>query len=302
MATAREFYLTVRLSMRVLIFGATGNLGHQVMQVFQNHGHEAHPATREGIDTTDLGPFVTYLQGLKPDVIINAAAYNNVDGCEQPENKVIMETLNVVLPGVLAKAALGMNARFVHFSTDYVFSGEEKTMYEEMDETRPISAYGRSKREGELAVASQNGQWYVCRLSKIFGPSGSSPYSKSSFLATMIRLAKEKSEINVVDDEIGTPTYTKDIAEATLRMIEDQATPGYYHLVNEGAGVTWYAFAKEFFSILGTAVTLRPVGTEAYPTLAKRPKHVVMRNTKLPKLRSRREALVAFFDDYPELR
>jgi dTDP-4-dehydrorhamnose reductase len=231
--------------------------------------------------------------------VINAVAYNNVDAAEDPANRPIGWKLNAEVPGELARAAREAGAAFVHYSTDYVFAGDKPEGYTEDDTPAPISIYGESKLAGEQAVAAAGGRFYVCRLSKIFGKPGPSKLSKPSFVSVMVGLAKTKPALTIVDEEVGSPTYTRDVATATLRLLNEQFPAGIYHLVNEGPGVTWYGFAEEFFGLLGIQTPRTPVTSAAFPKPARRPPFAALRNTKFPPLRSRLDALRAFFQDCP---
>lgn len=286
--------------MRVLIAGAKGNLGQDLVLAFRASGHEVSAVDREELDVTDAERVREFISNGKFDAVINAVAYNNVDGAEDPANRPLAWKLNVDAPRVMAEAARSANAAFVHYSSDYVFEGTKAEGYREDDETRPISVYGESKAVGERAVAETGGRWYVVRTSRIYGRPGSSTASKPSFVAIMMKLAKEKPELSIVDEEVGCPTYTKDVAEATVKLLEDDFKPGIYHIVNEGAGVTWYGFAEEFFKMFGVTVPRKPVPATTRP--ARRPGAAALINTKFPPLRTRLAALKAFIDENPDLR
>ncbi|MDP3985486.1 MAG: sugar nucleotide-binding protein, partial [bacterium] len=232
----------------------------------------------------------------------NAVAWNNVDAAEDPAHHGVVWQLNAEVPRVMAEAAKEAGAAFVHYSTDYVFPGTKPEGYHETDVPQPISKYGESKLAGEYAVQKVGGQSYICRLSKLFGRPGSSPLAKPNFVNIMVKLAKTKPSLTIVDEEVGMPTYTKDIAVATMKLITDGFEPGIYHLVNEGPGVTWYGFAEEFFEILDSKTPRTPVPSSQFPKPAARPKHAALINTKFPLLRTRRAALVDFFKTYPEFR
>jgi dTDP-4-dehydrorhamnose reductase len=287
--------------MKVAVFGAKGNLGQDLVAAFEAAGHEVAAFDREDIDVTDGQALADRIASGGYGAVINSVAWNNVDGAEDAANRGAVFTLNVEVPRVMAEAAKAAGAAFVHYSTDYVFAGDKPEGYSESDEPRPISVYGQSKLQGEQAVAAAGGRWYVCRLSKIFGRPGASELSKPSFVSVMVRLAKTKPELTVVDEEVGSPSYTRDIAEATVKLVADGFPAGVYHLVNEGPGVTWYGFAEEFFGILGVKTPRKPVPSSMFPKPAKRPMLAKLVNTKFPPLRPRVEALKAFFDENPDL-
>ncbi len=278
--------------MKVLLFGANGNLGQDLRLAFERAGHRV----REGDWRTPIVPADN-----APAVIVNAVAYNDVDGAENPANAELVQALNVDVPSQLAKAARQAGAMFVHYSTDYVFDGRKVEGYKEDDLPSPLSVYGQSKFKGEEAVRNV-GQVYICRLSKLFGRLGTSEHSKPNFLTTMIRLSHEKPELSIVDEEWGCPTYTADIAAATVALVGGGYPSGTYHLVNEGPGVTLFGFIEEAFGILGIETPRRAVPRGAFPRPAQIPAHAVLLNTKFPKLRSRTEALRAFFDENPSVR
>ena len=284
--------------MKILILGSQGNLGQDLVSVFSAAGHEVVGCDRDELDVTDYAAARAMI-GRGFSAVINAVAYNNVDGAEDPASRPIAWKLNAEVPGELARAAREAGAAFVHYSTDYVFAGDKPEGYVETDVPKPISAYGESKLAGEQAVAAAGGTWYVCRLSKIYGKPGPSQLSKPSFVSVMVGLAKSKPELTIVDEEVGSPTYTRDVATATLQILTEQFPSGIYHLVNEGPGVTWYGFAEEFFTLLGIKTPRKPVTSAAFPKPAKRPPFAALRNTKFPPLRTRLEALKAFFQDCP---
>lgn len=281
--------------MNVLIVGARGNLGQDLVVAFVNAGHMVAGVDREELDITNETAVQTFFAAHSFDVIVNAAAFNNVDACEDPAVYPTAYAVNTLGPKYLAQAAKEMGARFVHYSTDYVFPGEKPEGYSEDDAPNPISKYGETKLAGERLVAEVGGAFYLCRLSKIFGKPGSSEVAKPSFVHIMMRLAKTKPELAIVDEEVGSPSYTADIAQATVRLVSEAFAPGIYHLVNEGSGVTWFGFAESFFAIAGITTARRPVSSAEFPKPAKRPKFAALRNTKFPPLPTRDDALRRFF-------
>ncbi len=287
--------------MKVIILGAKGNLGQDLVAAFAAAGHEVVALDRGDLDVLDLDAVRERILAERPLAVINAVAMNDVDGAEDPAKRPFAFRLNGEVPGFLASLAREVGSVFVHYSTDYVFEGTKPGGYAEDDEPKPVSAYGESKLAGEKAVAAAGGQWYVCRLSKIFGRPGASELSKPSFVSIMLKLARTKPELSIVDEEVGSPTYTKDIAKATVRLVSGGYAPGIYHLVNEGPGVTWYGFAKEFFDLLVVTTPCQPVSSDAFPKPAKRPKFARLLNTKFPPLRKRLEALKSFFTENPDI-
>jgi dTDP-4-dehydrorhamnose reductase len=266
-----------------------------LVRVFSAAGHTVVPLDRDMLDITDAEAVRSLVAVTQPDVIVNAAAWNNVDAAEDPANREAVFALNERAPAVMAAVAKEVGAKFVHYSTDYVFEGSKSEGYVEHDTPTPVSVYGQSKAAGERAVLDAGARAYVCRTSKLFGQPGTSAAAKPSFVSVMCKLAATKPELSIVHEEVGMPTYTRDLAVATLRLVSEEFEPGIYHLVNEGAGVTWYDFAGEFFGLLGVTTPRKPVPMSAFPRPAKRPLFAALKNTKFPPLPHRVEALKAFF-------
>ena len=280
--------------MKILITGDQGMLGQDLVKVLGAAGHELIKTDRAELDITDADGVNAYIAQHKPEVVINAAAYNFVDKVEEPEGYQAAMAVNAKGPENLAKAAKENGSLFVHYSTDYVFKGDKPEGYVESDQTDPISKYGETKAAGEQAVQDVGGDYYICRLSKIFGEPAAGESAKESFVSLMLRLAEKMPELKIVDEQVGCPSYTLDIARTTAWMLENRPETGIYHIVNEGPGVTWYAFAKEIFEIAGVTTPFKPVPASEFPRAATPPAFAQLLNTKLPKLRERREALQAF--------
>lgn len=270
-------------------------LGQDIIKIFSAAGHEVIATDREQLNIVDKAIVERVIDEVKPDVIINTAAFNLVDKIEDPEVYPIAFAVNVTGPKNLAEAASDRHIPFVHYSTDYVFAGDKKEGYVETDTPAPISKYGETKYLGEQAVQQAGGAWYILRTSKIFGTPGLTELSKPSFVSLMLKLAAEKPELKIVDEEVGCPTYTLDIAKTTLDVIEEDREPGIYHVVNSGIPVTWYEFAQEIFPIADVSTPRYPVTAATFgPRPAARPKFAALINTKLPPLRSRVDALREF--------
>ncbi|MFA4942514.1 MAG: dTDP-4-dehydrorhamnose reductase [Patescibacteria group bacterium] len=282
--------------MKVLILGAQGNLGSQLVKVF---GDSAISWDRADLDITDREMVLDKISRLKPDVIINATAYNAVDKCEEDEDQnKLAQKLNGEAVSYLAEAALAVSAILVHYSSDYVFSGESKAGYSEDSKPGPINNYGRSKLRGEELLHTKIAQglkYYLIRTSKLFGPQGKSDLSKPSFFDIMLNLAKERSEIKVVDEEFSCFTYTVDLAQRTKELLEKEYPFGVYHLVGSDP-TTWYGAVSQLFKIAGINVKLIPVSSGEFPRPAKRPKFSVLINTKTPPLRDFSEALAEYLN------
>ncbi len=275
----------------VAIFGGTGNLGGELGKAWQRTGARVFSVSRKECDVTKKESIESFFAMHKPDIVINAAAYNAVDKAEDESERAFL--LNAEAPRLLAQEAKAQGTTFVHVSTDYVFSGNEGE-YTEDAEVMPINVYGNSKLQGEVAVRESNDEAFIVRTSKLFGRQGTSPDAKPSFVTIMTKLALTKPELTIVDEEIGCPTYTADLAEAIVKLGLENYAPGTYHLVNEDEGKTWYGFAQEIFDVLGIAPKMKPVAGDAFPRPAKRPKKIILQNTKGPKLPSRRDALERF--------
>jgi dTDP-4-dehydrorhamnose reductase len=281
---------------KILILGAKGNLGEQLVKVFQNDKdvYEIIAWDRAEIDITDKELITKKIGDIKPALIINCAAFNAVDKCEEEKGYVLAKKLNGDAPGFLALAALECGAVFVHYSSDYVFDGKNRHGYTESDETKPINKYGETKQMGEKEIIKLSGQglkWYLIRTQKLFGPQGESEAAKPSFFDIMLNLAKEKNEIEVVNEEKGRFTYTPDLAKATKNLAESGSPWGIYHITNTYSA-NWYRAAKELFKIVDNKnIKLTPVAGKNFPRPAKRPKYSELISTKMPELRDWREAL-----------
>lgn len=267
---------------RTLILGAKGMLGHDLAEVFEDWQPVLWDI--EEIDITDESQVNEKLASLGPELVINAAAYTNVDGAET--SKELATRINGDAVGYLVEVCKKIGAIFVHYSTDYVFSGAKVEGYREEDKPAPINAYGLSKALGErnLVNSGSNTRYWLIRTAWLFGKHG------KNFVETMLRLGKEKKELKVVDDQHGSPTYTLDLARKTRAIIEEGKLYGIYHLTNSGT-TTWYEFAKKIFELAKMKVKVTPCTSQEYLLPAKRPKYSILINTKLPPMRSWQEAL-----------
>ena len=265
-------------------------LGQELAKVYSDC--EVLAWDREECDITDREQVRSKLLEAKPDLIINAAAYNNVDAAEG-EGRELCYRLNRDAPGHIAEAAKELNVPFIQYSSDYVIGGENPNGYKEDDPTNPISEYGRSKAEGEKWIQEIGGQVYIIRPSRIFGKMGSGEGVKESFVDLILRLSQERDEFDMVDEELVSPTYAPDLASRTREIVENYP-PGIYHGANNGA-CTWYGFAQEIFKQTGrTDIKLNRVSSEAFPRPAKRPACSWLLNTKLPPARPWQEALAEY--------
>jgi dTDP-4-dehydrorhamnose reductase len=267
--------------MHVLIIGAKGMLGKALQKQFE--ADQVIAWDRDELDITDREQVLKHLPICEPDMVINVAAYTNVEKAEEEED--VANKINGDAVGYLAEACAKLNIPLVHISTDYVFSGDKKDGYvEEETPSEPLSAYGRSKLLGEQLLQKNTQKYWLIRTAWLFGPQG------KNFVETMISLGKDKKEINVVGDQHGSPTYTRDLAKAIFKLTHEQSPFGIYHLTNGGVA-TWAEFASEIFRIMEMPVKVNAVTTVEYPTKAERPAFSILRNTKRPLLRNWQEAL-----------
>lgn len=276
--------------MKILIIGAKGMLGQELVRTFSS-GHEVTAWDKEEIDITKNAECRAQILELKPDLLINAAAYNDVDRAE--EEVELTNRINGEGPANLAMAANELGATFAHYSTSYVFDGTKEGGYVEEDQPRPLSAYGFSKLKGEEGAQKAN-KFYILRLDRLFGKTGG---GKKSFVENMLKFAQTQKEIKVINNELGSPTYAPDLAERTRFILENKYEYGVYHCTNSGS-CSWYEWAKEIFRIKGISVKLISKTAEEmskdYKRKARRPKNSSLINTKLPPMRSWQEALTEF--------
>jgi len=277
---------------KILIIGAKGMLGQYLAREFFDD--ELILVDREEFDITSRDGVPLQIKNLKPDLIINAAAYNDVDGAEK--NPEIVKLINGYSVGFLAKAAKEVGATFIHYSSDYVFDGEKEEGYREDDQPKPISVYGESKYLGEVELQENCEKYYLIRLSRLFGRVGAGEGVKKSFIDKMLELAETRDSLEVINEEVSCPTYAKDLAELTKYIWQDKKPYGIYHGVNSGS-CTWYELAQEIFKIKGLGVNLQAVNGDKFSRAAKRPKYSFLLNTKLSPQRSWQEALKEYLNE-----
>lgn len=259
--------------MKILVTGVSGQLGYDVVRVLKDTEHEVFAIDRENMDITDEKSVKTTIFNLKPDAIIHCAAYTNVDGAESDQDNAYK--VNALGTKYLALAAKSIDAKMLYVSTDYVFDGTSQKPYDVHDPTNPLNVYGKTKLAGENFVKSNLEKSFIVRTSWVFGKNG------KNFVKTMLRLGKERGELSVVADQIGSPTYTLDLAKLLIEMIETEKY-GTYHATNSGT-CSWYDFAVEIFKQANVNATVNPIKTEQYPTPAKRPKNSVLSKEALCK-------------------
>ena len=267
---------------KFLITGAKGQVGYCLTQQLQGK-HEILAVDRDELDITDQSAVKNAVENFRPDVIINAAAHTAVDRAETEIE--LSEAINVKGPQYLAEAAKNVGAAILHISTDYVFDGQREGKYKETDATDPQGVYGKTKLEGEQAVAKENDKFIVLRTAWVFGEHG------NNFVKTMLRLAKTRDTLGVVADQIGGPTYAGDIAASLIQIAEkiiagEDVQYGIYHFTGEPY-VSWCDFAKAIFdeavsqNVLEKALLVNAITTADYPTPAKRPANSCLDLTKI---------------------
>lgn len=278
--------------MKVLVTGIKGQLGHDVMESLAKRKIEAVGADLEEFDITDKEQTRAFITKVAPDVVVHCSAYTAVDKAE--ENKELCRKVNADGPRNIAKVCKELDAKMMYFSTDYVFPGKGEQFYEVDDVTGPTSQYGLTKLEGELAVQEIMEKYFILRVSWVFGVNG------NNFVKTMLRLGKERDSINVVCDEVGSPTYTRDLAELVCDMIETEKY-GVYHATNEGV-CSWADFTKEIFRLAGYTTKVNPITQAEYGAKAVRPLNSRMSKEKLiengfQKLPTWQDALVRYLKE-----
>lgn len=284
--------------MKVLILGGLGNLGSQLVLSGQQLGHEIVSWDQEDIDLTNWPAVEVKLAGQHFDVLINTVAYNAVDACESQPGHDLAYVLNRDLVNNLASWCRTQGTTMIHYSSDYVFAGDQTSGYAETDQPGPINEYGRSKLAGEQALIEQGEhglQYYLIRTSKLFGPQGTSPATKVSFFDIMLKLAATEPELKGVDAEESCFTYTPDLAQATWQLLADKLPKGVYHIVNSQPA-TWYQALQTLQQLAGLTVPIRPITSADLPRPAARPQHSVLLMTKLPPLRPYQQALQEYLN------
>jgi len=259
--------------MKLLVTGAAGQLGRQLQRAAAAHAVVTYD--HRGLDITSLAAVREAVTTHRPDVVINAAAYNFVDRAETEADQAF--AANALGPRNLALAAAEVSAAIVHMSSDYVFNGHKRTPYHEFDTPDPLSVYGQSKLAGERAVQQANPRHFVVRTAWVYEPLG------HGFAHTMRRLAAAQREVRVVDDQFGSPTAAEDLAQGILRLIESQAY-GTYHLAGGGAPASWREFAAALFEALQLDCVAVPASSDEFPRPAPRPAYAVLTSAQDPRI------------------
>jgi len=260
----------------ILLTGAAGQLGFELREALSAHG-EVTAYDRASLDLRDADAIVRCVRSLRPQLIVNAAAYTAVDRAES--DAASAQSINADAPAILAAEAQRAGALLIHFSTDYVFDGAAREPYAEDAATHPLGVYGRSKRDGERAIEASGCAYLIFRTSWVYGARG------SNFLLTMQRLARERDELRVVADQIGVPNWSRDLARAVATLVGGGVPAlteksGRYHL-SAGGSTSWFDFAC---AIVGERVRVVPITTAEYPTPARRPAYGVLATSKFERV------------------
>lgn len=262
--------------MKVFVTGVNGQLGHDVMNELAKRGYEGVGSDLKpeyagvadgsavttmpyvGMDITNRPEVLSKIRDTHPDVIVHCAAWTAVDAAEDPENQPKVKAINVDGTKNIADAAKLVDAKMVYISTDYVFDGQGTTPWEpDCKDYKPLNVYGETKLGGEQAVATTLEKYFIVRIAWVFGLNG------KNFIKTMLNVGKTHDEVRVVDDQVGTPTYTLDLSRLLVDMIETDKY-GYYHATNEGGYISWYDFTKEIYRQAGLTTEVTPVTTAEY--------------------------------------
>ena len=264
---------------KTLLIGAKGQVGRELQSTLSG---DVTALGREDLDLTQKEQICQVIDSLQPNLIVNAAAYTAVDKAETEKD--LAESINAIAPKILAAECAKIGATLIHISTDYVFDGTKNTPYLEADKTNPLGVYGQTKRAGEIAIQNSEAKHIILRTAWVYGT-----YGKSNFVKTMLRLAKERAELRVVTDQVGSPTRALDIANAIAALTVQDNCESIYHFTNSGVA-SWYDFAVAIFEEaekLGFPLKIKqvvPIATSEYPTPAKRPAYSVLSSKKISKI------------------
>lgn len=259
--------------MKVLVTGVKGQLGHDVMNELEKRGYEGVGVDVEEMDITDAAAVERVIKEAHVDKVVHCAAWTAVDAAE--DNPEMCRKVNALGTENIAKVCRELDLPMIYLSTDYVFDGTGTRPWEPDDPVvTPLNVYGQTKYEGEQAVEKYLDKYYIVRIAWVFGVNG------KNFIKTMLNLGKTHDTLTVVDDQIGTPTYTYDLAELLVDMLEKEEY-GKYHVTNEGGYISWYDFAKEIFAQAGMGINVLPVSAEEYKAKAARPSNSRMEKKKL---------------------
>ena len=263
--------------MRIAVLGSNGQLGHDVVRAFAEQGDEVRALTHQDIELSSLESVAACLRATRAEVVVNTAAMHNVESCEQQPSRA--QEVNVVGARNLATATRDLGSVLIHVSTDYVFDGAKGRPYVESDEARPLNVYGRTKLEGEQFVQDINPKHFVLRTAALYGNHPCRAKGGQNFVDLMLRLARERGRVRVVDNEFTSPTATTDLARQIASLSRSDAY-GLYHATAEGS-CSWYEFAREIFRMADVPVTLEVASPNEFPAKVPRPAYSVLENRKL---------------------
>ena len=265
--------------MSTLIIGANGQLGTDILEKLTAANYEVKPANHDNIDVADMASLKKYFDENEPKTVINTSAMHNVDNCELDPEKAFR--VNGIGARNLALLSKEYGFKLIHISTDYVFDGEKGEPYVESDLAIPLNVYGNTKLAGEMFIRTIANDYHILRVSGLYGENPCRAKGGMNFVKLMLKLAKERDEVKVVDDEFLTPTFTGDIAEQIIPIIE-KSVPGMYHVTCNGS-CSWYEFASAIFEMSDSDVKLKKADPGDFPIKVPRPKYSVLENANLKK-------------------
>lgn len=262
--------------MKVLVTGVNGQLGHDVVNELTKRGHNAVGVDIDEMDITDKKCVDDVIGKTNPDAVIHCAAWTAVDLAEEAENIDKVRAVNAYGTKYIAQSCRALDCKMIYISTDYVFDGQGNEPWQaDCKDYAPLNVYGQTKLEGELAVSGTLDKYFIVRIAWVFGVNG------KNFIKTMLNVGKTHDTVTVVNDQIGTPTYTYDLARLLVDMVETEKY-GYYHATNEGGYISWFDFAKEIYAQAGYSTQVKPVSTAQYGiSKAKRPFNSRLDKSKL---------------------
>ncbi|AFY36954.1 dTDP-4-dehydrorhamnose reductase [[Leptolyngbya] sp. PCC 7376] len=269
---------------KILLIGSSGQLGQEVQKLLEFKGEDYISCDRGSLNLSNISLIESYIYNVQPDIVINCSAYTAVDRAEEEVEQAFL--INHLVVEAIAKATKQIGSYLIHISTDYVFDGQNYLPYSEEDLTNPRSTYGKSKLAGEQAIIKQTDKYIIVRTAWVYGI-----YGKGNFVKTMLKLGQARENLGIVSDQIGSPTWTKDLAMALLQICKQlsQENSGIYHFTNSGV-CSWYDFASAIFmesKSLGYPLKLtqlKPITTSEYPTPAQRPHYSVLSTKKISNL------------------
>jgi dTDP-4-dehydrorhamnose reductase len=263
--------------MKIVVIGANGQLGNDVVRAFENNGDEVYAMGHSDIEVENIGSVFGSLRNLQPEIVVNTAAMHHVEKCEMEPEKAY--AVNALGPKNLACVGNDLGFVLVHVSTDYVFDGAKGSPYEEDDIAQPLNVYGKTKLEGEQFVRTGMDKYFILRTSALYGTSPCRGKSAQNFIQLMLKLAKERREVRVVDSEVVTPTSTAELSEQILVLSRAECY-GLYHATPEGS-CSWFEFARTIFSLTNTEASLKVAVPGEFPAKTPRPEYSVLENRAL---------------------